>query len=134
VLPRDRDGDYLVFVGVDGGGTGTDCLVRIVDAEKHAAGVVNLDDTETGVVVTTHCRTGAANANSVGFEQALANVSSAIFLAVDCALYAALRDESEDDYDTDDVVGLLFRTHGWEIKTRNRYLKEERASTSASFW
>jgi N-acetylglucosamine kinase-like BadF-type ATPase len=104
VLPRDRDGDYLVFVGVDGGGTGTDCLVRIVDAEKHAAGVVNLDDTETGVVVTTHCRTGAANANSVGFEQALANVSNAIFEAVDCALYAALRDESEYDDDTDDVV------------------------------
>ena len=94
VLPRDRDGDYLVFVGVDGGGTGTDCLVRIVDAEKHAAGVVNLDDTETGVVVTTHRRTGAANANSVGFEQALANVSSAIFAAVDCALFAAIRDES----------------------------------------
>ena len=40
VLPRDRDGDYLVFVGVDGGGTGTDCLVRIVDAEKHAADLV----------------------------------------------------------------------------------------------
>jgi N-acetylglucosamine kinase-like BadF-type ATPase len=111
VLPRDRDGDYLVFVGVDGGGTGTDCLVRIVDAEKHAAGVVNLDDAETGVVVTTHCRTGAANANSVGFEQALANVSSAIFLAVDCALYAALRDKSEDDYDTDDVEPLV--SHAW---------------------
>ena len=110
VLPRDRDGDYLVFVGVDGGGTGTDCLVRIVDAEKHAAGVVNLDDTETGVVVTTHTWTGAANANSVGFEQALANVSSAIFLAVDCALYAALRDKS-DDYDTDDAEPLV--SHAW---------------------
>jgi N-acetylglucosamine kinase-like BadF-type ATPase len=96
-LPRDRDGDYLVFVGVDGGGTGTDCLVRVVDAEKHAAGVVNLDDTETGVVVTTHTRTGAANANSVGFEQALVNVSNAIFYAVACALYTAIRDDSYMD-------------------------------------
>jgi N-acetylglucosamine kinase-like BadF-type ATPase len=110
VFPHDRDGDYLVFVGVDGGGTGTDCLVRIVDAEKHAAGVVNLDDTETGVVVTTHTWTGAANANSVGFEQALANVTNAIFLAVDCALYAALRDKS-DDYDTDDAEPLV--SHAW---------------------
>jgi len=108
VFPRDRDGDYLVFVGVDGGGTGTDCLVRIVDAEKHAAGVVNLDDTETGVVVTTHYRTGAANANSVGFERALANVSNAIFLAVDWALDVANQPVDEDP-DMKDTVSFFRR-------------------------
>ena len=136
VFPRDRDGDYLVFVGVDGGGTGTDCLVRIVDAEKHAAGVVNLDDTETGVVVTTHCRTGAANANSVGFERALANVSNAIFLAVDRALDVANQpvDEDPDMKDTDSffrrgtfeyVRSILEMTSGGKRKgirsCRNRF-------------
>ena len=92
-FPRGEDGDYLVFVGVDGGGTGTDCLVRIVDAEKHAAGERKgawLADTCTGVVMTSRSRTGAANANSVGFEQAFENVSTAVYEAVGSSLERCL--------------------------------------------
>ena len=103
---RDSDGtlgpdrDFLVFVGVDGGGTSTDCLVRVVDAEKHAEGGVNLDDASTGVVATARCRTGAANANSVGFAKAFANVSTAVFRAVQAIFsqrFAHLRDVPPPD-------------------------------------
>ena len=86
-FPRCRDGDYLVFVGVDGGGTGTDCLVRIVDAEEKGT---LLEDTCAGVVMTSRSRTGAANANSVGFERAFSNVSDAMYEAVGRALARCL--------------------------------------------
>ena len=78
-FPRD-DADFLMFVGVDGGGTGTECLVEVVDGTES-------DDI---VFTTVRSRTGPANANSVGFDQAFANVSNAVFRAVDRAIAECL--------------------------------------------
>jgi len=78
-FPRD-DADFLMFVGVDGGGTRTECLVEVVDGTE-----------SDGIVFTTvRSRTGPANANSVGFDQAFANVSNAVFRAVDRAIAECL--------------------------------------------
>ena len=78
-FPRD-DADFLMFVGVDGGGTSTECLVEVVDGTE-----------SDGIVFTTvRSRTGPANANSVGFDQAFANVSNAVFRAVDRAIAECL--------------------------------------------
>lgn len=85
-FPHD-DADFLMFVGVDGGGTGTECLVEVV-------GGTESDDI---VFTTVRSRTGPANANSVGFDQAFANVSNAVFRAVDRAIAECLDRTSPSD-------------------------------------
>ena len=92
-FPRD-DADFLMFVGVDGGGTGTECLVEVVDGTES-------DDI---VFTTVRSRTGPANANSVGFDQAFANVSNAVFRAVDRAIAECL-----DLTSTSDAATCLFQ-------------------------
>ena len=88
----DRDVDYLVFIGVDGGGTSTECLLKVVDVDAEA---LDLDD-EKNVAATVRCRTGAANANSVGMDIAYANVTTAIFRAVE-KLFESFRQVSFGD-------------------------------------
>jgi N-acetylglucosamine kinase-like BadF-type ATPase len=103
----DRDVDYLVFVGVDGGGTATNCLVWVVDAEKHAAGAFDLD-TGIGVAATARCMTGAANANSAGMDKAVANVTTAIGLAVE-KVFESFNEDVDTKYRPQAAAAGLFQ-------------------------